>query len=189
MKIVRHVLASFLLLLLFTGAAAGPKEEPLLIFENRKVSVRVPAGFEAKAARAENGVTLLHLQHEVEKISVDLRFLPDAEGRFANARARREIMAGMFDEYVGESSEKGMQFEELEPRTGAGTYCLFTDQKLVGKASLPPNDYLHVTAGVKAWPGVLVVFRCFSNDTTSEGYHAVMRMLRESVQEVPVPLK
>jgi len=34
-----------------------------------------------------------------------------------------------------------------------------------------------------------VVFRLFSNDITSEAYRAAMRVLRESVEERPVPLR
>jgi hypothetical protein len=95
----------------------------------------------------------------------------------------------MFVEYVDSSTEKAMQFEELEPQTGAGTYCVFTDAKLVGQTELPPGEYLHLTTGVKTWPGVAAVFRCFSNDTTSAGYKSILAMLRESVHERPVPLK
>jgi hypothetical protein len=66
---------------------------------------------------------------------------------------------------------------------------VFTDAALVGKAELPPNEYRHLTAGVKAWAGVMVVFRLFSNDTASEAHRAAMRVLRESVEERPVPLR
>lgn len=82
-----------------------------------------------------------------------------------------------------------MQFEELEPKTGAGTYCVFTDAALVGRSTLPPGEYLHLTAGVKTWPGVVVVFRLFSNDVNSSEYRAILTMLRESLQEKPVPLR
>ena len=100
------------------------------------------------------------LSDEKESVTIDIQFLPDPEGRFANARARKELMHDMFVEYVDSSNEKAMQFEELEPRTGAGTYCVFTDTKLVGKTELPPGEYVHLTNGIKAWPGVVAVFRC-----------------------------
>ena len=82
-----------------------------------------------------------------------------------------------------------MQFEELEPRTGAGTYCVFTDANLIGKAEVPAGEYLHLTAGLKAWPGVVAVFRLFSNETDSPEYQALMKTLRESLLERPVPLR
>jgi hypothetical protein len=120
---------------------------------------------------------------------MDIVFLPDSENRFANARARKEQMFDLFQEYVGSSTEKAMQFEELEPRTGAGTYCVFTDTNLVGKTTLPPGEYLHLTAGLKAWPGAVAVFRLFSNETKSDAYQAAMKLLRESLEERAVPLK
>jgi hypothetical protein len=42
---------------------------------------------------------------------------------------------------------------------------------------------------VKAWPGVVAIFRCFSNDTKSPPYQAVLRMLRASVHEKLAPMK
>jgi hypothetical protein len=99
-------------------------------------------------------------------------------------------MVRAFQEYVPQSAEQAMQFEELDPRTGAGTYCVFTDATLVGKPQLPANEFLHVTAGVKAWRGGYVVFKLFSNDTLSAEYRALLKMLRDSVAELPVsPLK
>jgi hypothetical protein len=86
------------------------------------------------------------------------------------------------------SVEKAMQFEELDPKVGAGTYCVFTDANLVGKAKLPPGEFLHSTTGLKAWPGVVAVFTLLSNDTTSHEYTSVMKMLRTSVEERAPPL-
>jgi hypothetical protein len=164
-------------------------EETAFLFENRKLSVRVPRLFTYDAVRGDVGVVMIRLADPKEKVTLDVRFLPDPEGRFMNARARKEQMVELFESYVESSTEKGMQFEELEPRTGAGTYCVFTDAALVGKTSLPPNEYLHLTAGVKTWPGVIAIFRIFSNDTQSKEYQTVMKTVRESVEEKVVPLK
>jgi len=66
---------------------------------------------------------------------------------------------------------------------------VFTDAKLRGRSSLPPGEYLHLTVGLKAWPGVVAVFRIFSQDTTSAEYQAILGLLRESVEERAVPLR
>ena len=79
-----------------------------------------------------------------------------------------------------------LQFEELDPRVGSGTYCVFTDARMVGK-KIPRGEYLQTTTGLKAWPGVVAVFTLFSNDTTSPEYREVMTMLRESVTEARPP--
>jgi hypothetical protein len=165
------------------------REQKLALTESREVIVAVPDGFELVTGQDENGFVVVKLHDPTQSISLDLQFLPDPEGKFANSRARLELMHEMFAEYVDASTEKAMQFEELRPRTGTGTYCVFTDEKLVGRTELPPGEYVHLTTGVKAWPGVVAVFRCFSNDTSSAGYKAVMVMLRESVHEKLAPLK
>jgi hypothetical protein len=170
---------------------AGPKlrEQKIALSETREVIIAVPDGFALVTGQADSGLIAVKLSDAKESVTIDLQFLPDAEGKYATPRARMELMHEMFVEYVDSSTEKGMQFEELEPKTGAGTYCVFTDKKLVGKTELPPGEYVHLTNGVKAWPGVIAVFRCFHNDTTSPAYKALLTMLRESVHERPVPLK
>lgn len=185
-------LLTFLLILqcLLVGAAAAPKrEENVFLFENRKLSVAVPDGFSYGQGKDDLGLINIQLAAPKDKLSLHLVFLPDPDGQFANARTRKEKMVELFQEYVDNSVEKGMQFEELEPRSGVGTYCAFTDASLVGKEKLAPGEYLHVTTGVKAWPGVLAIFRLFSQDIRSADYQAAMKMLRESVQEKVVPLR
>ena len=169
-------------------AADKPRELTVALTENREVLVAVPEGFSFQAANEESG-PVIKLNDEKQSISLDVQFLPDPERRFGNARARKEQLNEIFFSFVESSTEKAMQFEELDPKIGAGTYCVFTDEKLVGKTSLPPGEYLHLTVGIKAWSGVIAVFRCFSNDTKSDGYQAVLKMFRESVHEKPAPLK
>lgn len=169
---------------------AGPRrEETVFLFENRKLVIEVPPGFGYSHSKDDLGLMNVHLATPKDTVTVHLLFLPDPEGRFGSARARKEKMVDLFQEYAESSVEKAMQFEELDPVRGAGTYCVFTDAKLVGQSTLPPGEYLHFTTGLKAWPGVLAIFRVFSNDTKSPDYRALMKMLRESVQEKPVPLK
>lgn len=176
-------------LLLVCAAAAPKREENVFLFENRKLTVAVPDGFSYGQGKDDLGLINIQLAAPKDKLTLHVVFLPDPDGQFSNARTRKEKMVELFQEYVESSTEKGMQFEELEPQVGAGTYCAFTDASLVGKEKLAPGEFLHVTTGVKAWPGVIAIFRLFSQDTRSGDYQAVMKMLRESVQERAVPLK
>jgi hypothetical protein len=179
----------FALFVGLAGAATKTREHKIALTENREVIVKVPDGFSLETGQGDGGLVGLKLSDAKQSVTIDVQFLPDGEGKFAAARARVELIHEMFVDYVSSSTEQAMQFEELDPQVGAGTYCVFTDAKLVGKTELPPGEYLHLTSGVKAWPGVVAIFRCFSNDTKSEGYQALLTMLRESVHEKPVPLK
>jgi hypothetical protein len=192
MSAMKTLVSLFGLLALAAGAevrAGVQREEAVLIFESRKVSVGVPTGFTATTNRDEAGLVQVHLAEAGKKATLDLIFVPDPEGEALRSRGRKEKMVELFNTYVEGSVEKAMRFEELEPRRGAGTYCVFTDANLVGKTELPPNEFRHLTVGIKAWSGVLTIVRLFSQDTTSAQYQALLKLLRESVEERPVPLR
>jgi hypothetical protein len=189
MKTLLRLLPLFVFGALFARPTPKPHEEIVFLFENRKVTVAVPDGFGTATSKDSNGIITLRLADLKEHFSLECIFLPDPEGEFTNARARKEKLVEIFDNYVASSKEKGMQFEELEPRTGAGTYCVFTDSVLLGKPQVPRGEFLHLTAGLKAWPGVVAIFRLFSNETNSAAYQSVLKMLRESVDEKPAPMR
>ncbi len=171
------------------AAAEKAQEENVFIFENRKVSVAVPPGLGFASEKDDAGMISVQIADKKNALNAHLVFVEDPENRFASERVRKEKMVDLFEDFVGRSVEKAMQFEELQPKSGAGTYCLFTDADLVGKTELPPGEFRHFTTGIKAWPGVVVVFRVYANDTGSKEYKAVMAMLRDSVEEKPVPLR
>ena len=182
-----------LALLLVLSPAGSPaatndkaREEVLVLFGQRRVALAVPPGFVFSSHKDERGLITANLTDPKEKITLQISFLPDPDGEFATPRGRKELMVQSFQQFVSGSVEQAMRFEELEPRTGAGTYCVFTDAALVGQAKLPPGDYLHSTTGVKAWRGCLAVFTLMSNTTTSDEYRAAMKLLRESLVEQPL---
>lgn len=171
------------------AAAAAQREESVELAPGRRVTIAVPPGFGVERPAAPAAPPEVRLRHAAGQVSLDLAFLPDPEGQAATPRARRERLVELFEEHVAASVEQAMRFEELEPRRGAGTWCLFTDRALVGRAELPPNEYRLLAVGVKVWPGVMVVFRLFSQDADSPAHRAALGILRESVEERPVPLR
>ena len=185
---------ALLLALPIAAALAAPKEkardEVLVLFGQRRVTLAVPAGFVFSSDKDERGLITARLADPKEKITLQISFLPDTDGDFATPRGRKEFLVQTFQRYVAGSVEQAMRFEELEPRAGAGTYCVFTDTDLVGKTTFPPGEYLHSTTGVKTWRGCLAVFTLMSNSTTCDEYRAAMKLLRESLVEPPLtPLR
>lgn len=185
----RLALAAGLLAAPLAAPAAAQREEILELAPGRRVTVAVPAGFGVERPAKPAAPPELRLRDAAGTVSLDLTFLPDPDGLAATPRARRERLVELFEEHVAASVEQAMRFEELEPRRGAGTWCLFTDRALVGRAELPPNEYRLLAVGVKAWPGVMVVFRFFSQDAESPAHRAAWALLRDSVEERPVPLR
>jgi len=167
-------------------ASAKDREETVFVFQNRKVSFVLPDNLGFASTKDDSGRMTVRVADQKEKVSLQITFLEDPENQFTTELTRKEFMAETFHDHVASSVEKTMEFEELDPKFGKGTYCVFTDASLVGKTKFPRGEYLHVVAGVKAWPGVAAVFSFFCNDTKSKEYEAVMHLLRESVQEQPL---
>jgi hypothetical protein len=189
MKMWLRILIVCPLLLNAVAAAPTARDETVFIFQNRRVTITVPEGLGFASGKDDRGIISVRLGHPAGKVSLELTFLPDPSGQFATARGRKEFLNETFHAYVASSVERAMQFEELDPRAGAGTYCIFSDASLVGKATLPPGEFLHSTTGLKTWSGVGVVFTLFSNDPRSDEHQSLMTMLRESVVEKPGPLR
>jgi len=173
----------FLLGLSLLGAAPANRAEIVFLFENRKVAVEVPAGMNFSSHKNDYGIVSVRLGHRRDRVSIEVAFMPDRTDRFATARNRKEFLFETFQDYLSASVEQAMHFEELEPRMGTGTFCVFTDASLTGRKKLPRGEYRHTTTGLKHWPGVVAVFTVFSNDTDSKEYQAVMGLLRQSVDE------
>ncbi|MEY4687073.1 MAG: hypothetical protein RIR76_1096 [Verrucomicrobiota bacterium] len=172
-----------------SSAGAVQREESVVLPDGRRVSIAVPAGFKFVQSRDSGGAPRAALNASDGAASLEFSFLPDPDGKALRLRGRNELMVEFFQEYVAGSVEKAMEFQELSARRGVGTFCVFTDAALVGKTNLPPNEYHHLTAGLKAWAGWMVVFRLFSQDVKSEPHLAALRVVRESVEERPVPLR
>ena len=186
---LQRLLFAVLLLALVTGAARRNRVETVELGEERGVQVVVPSGFSFDRITSELGLISVKLEHPARQILMTLTFIPDPDSRLREARERTQLMFESFNHFVADSVEKGMQFEELKPRFGEGTYCVFTDASLVGKSDYPSGEYLHVTAGIKAWPGTAVLFTIFSNETQSSEYRSAMAVLRDSVRDKLSPQK
>ena len=106
------------LLLLLAGAAAdaapAPKEEVVAIFEHRRVTLTLPDGFTVVRNEAANGVVSLKISRPKGVPDLQIDFFPDPNDELVgSARARKEMMVGVFQEFVAASVEQAMQFEEL----------------------------------------------------------------------------
>lgn len=180
MKIMR-LLNFFSLTLLFAAVELSAKEESVLLYENRRVTIAVPDGFEYRRVVDKRGAALAIVDAQ-RSVVLHVTLLPDPEGNFTSARTRKEFIVENFHEYLESSVEQVMQFEEMNPRSGACSYCVFTDAHLVGRKEMPPNEYLYATIGVKAESGCVAVFTLLSNDTSSKEYQATLKIVRESLQ-------
>ncbi len=166
------------------------REELLPIANGRTLTVHVPDGFSYNTgANAQGEFGFVLIDHKAG-VKMQVMLHADEDGVFKDARARRERLHEEFKGYVEQSREGGMQFEELAPKIGAMTTCLFTDKLLAGKqvGEYPEGEYLHLTVAVKSWPGFVGTVMLFSNDLRAPQHLAAMQVLLASIHEKPVPL-
>lgn len=173
-----------------TSGMAQTREETLPIANGRTLFVTVPEGFSYNTGANELGEFGFVLVDYKAGVKMQVMLHGDEEGIFEEGRARRERLYDEFKGYVEQSRQGGMQFEELAPAAGKLTTCVFTDKVLIDKpvSEYPRGEYLHLTVGVKAWPGFVATVMLFSNDLKGPQHLAALKVLSESVQEKPIPL-
>jgi hypothetical protein len=181
---VKKILLSFLFLAALSAAApVSAKEESLIIFGERRVMIAVPDGYVFSSSRDDRGIITAKITDPKQKVDLAVYFLPDPNGKLTTEDGQNSFVAELCQPYAEGSVEKSYDFKALEPRTGSGTYCVFTDASLVGKFPFPPGEFLNITNGVKSWPGCFMVFTLLSNDTTSKEYQTALKLLKTTFEE------
>jgi hypothetical protein len=169
--------------------AVSAKEETLILFQDHNLTIDVPEGYLFSSGRDERGIISVKISDPKEKIDLQVSFFPDAKNRLATEEGQMSSVAELCQPYAEGSVEKSYDFKALEPQSGTGTYCVFTDASLVKKMPFPPGEFLNVTCGVKSWPGCYLIFTLLSNDTTSKEYQTAMKLVKASFAEKPDPGK
>jgi hypothetical protein len=172
---------------LAAGAALFAKDksnDQTLLLGDRRVTIAVPDGYIYSSGRDDQGVIMAKITDVREKIDLQVRFQPDPDSRLGAESQQMEFLANVCQQYAEGSVEKSYDFKPLAPHRGSGTYCSFTDASLVGRDP-PKGEFLHVTTGVKAWPGWALVFTVLSNDTDSKEYQTALKLVKESFEETP----
>lgn len=180
-----------LLLALLAAGSRGLAKEPAentILFLDHRVSITVPAGFTYTSGRDDDGTIVAQLADSKQVNKLQVQFQPDPAGRLGTETQQMDFLAAACRRYAEGSVERSFDFKPLEPRSGHGTYCSFTDATLVGRTP-PKGEFLHVTTGVKVWPGWVIVFTLLSNDSASKDYQALLTLMRESFDEKTAPAK
>ena len=172
---------------LLQSGLLSAKEESFPLYGDHRVTIDVPEGYTYDRAFSAEGVITVKISDPKRETILDLSFLPDPADRFATPRSRREFMFENFQTFVEGSVEKIMRFEDVTPRFGSVTLCVFTDANLVGKTELPPGEYLNATTGMKRWPGCAAFFTLLSNGIRSPAYETALKIITEGVHEEKPP--
>ena len=184
MKHPFHALLLFALLAAGSAASAKDSEEKFILLEEHRVSIAVPDGYVYSSGRDDNGTLVAQIADPKEKNRLQVVFQSDPDSRLGAESQQMRFLAEKCGQYADGSVEHSYDFKSLAPHTGIGTYCSFTDASLVGREP-PKGEFLHVTMGVKAGPGWIIVFTLLSNDTASKEHQALLKLVKESFEEKP----
>jgi hypothetical protein len=179
----------FLLALLAAGSSAFATDQvqTLILSADHSITLTVPDGYVFSSGRDESGVIMAKIVDPKEKIQLQVSFRPDPTSRLGVEQQQMDFLAQVCRQYAEGSVEHRYDFKPLAPRVGTGTYCTFTDASLVGTTP-PKGEFLHITTGVKAWPGWVIVFTLLSNNTTGKEYEALLAVVKDGCEEKPAPV-
>ena len=71
---------------LIAGPANSPREETLILADNHRVAISVPAGLVYSSGRDEGGLVMVKLADAKETVTLQVQFQPDPEGKLASDR-------------------------------------------------------------------------------------------------------
>jgi len=146
-----------------------------------RVLIAVPAGYSFEMKAEENGAQAVSMENPIWGISISATVTPTTEADIQSSEWQQNLIVSFCADALSQSAEKDYKFKALEPKQGTGTYCIFTDARLANKKeSIPKGEFAHMTGGVKALKGCIVVFQVMSNDVTSEEYREALGLFKES---------
>ena len=160
--------------------------ENIILFQNHRISIAVPRGLIYSSGRDDDGTIMAKIIDAKETNQLQVSFRSDPASQLGTERQQIDFLAQVCQRYAEGSVERRYDFKPLEPHSGTGTYCTFTDASLVGTTP-PKGEFLHVTTGVKVWPGWVIVFTLLSNDNASKEYQMLLAVLKDSFEEKPAP--
>jgi hypothetical protein len=80
--------------------------------------------------------------------------------------------------------DKVLRLKTANNAHGKTVWHQYTDGALVGRP-IPPNQWLHVTQGIRAWDGLLLQFTVLSNSFDSPEYMQGQDIALSGVRETP----
>lgn len=166
-----------------------PKNEgqSLRIFEGRTIFVPTPASW---VYRVEGGplsvVPTFSVTHSSNEVRVMVSAFPDAARKLDSLEAIEHLVITSWELLPDRQSalEKVLRIQKVSDGNGKTVWHKYTDGSLVGQP-IPPNQWLHVTKGIRAWDGLFLQFTVLSNSLESAEYLLGRDIALGGIRELP----
>jgi hypothetical protein len=172
-------LVLILLQVMFVASTVAQSQRSVSVRGGPKFIVDVPMGYSFATETAQDGAVLVTMNNPVWQISVTAVVGQVSDPAVTSADWQRDFLIGRMAQALPDAKETDYNFKPLNPGPGqTGIVCVFTDAKYKTAEELPPNEFLHMTGGIRAWQGGAIHFTIMSNSIKSPEYREVYEMFR-----------
>lgn len=138
-----------------------------------RMKTDVPAGYSFETDTTQDGQLYIRMENPVWPIFVAVVFAPESLVPAKTEEEQRNLLVTQAAEILAQSKEQDYHFLPLNPVSGSGVYCVFSEPGSRKPEDLKPNEFLHIVAGVKTVRGVVMYFRIMCNDITTPEYQEI----------------
>jgi hypothetical protein len=175
-------------LLLLCRTISGDDLHTVTIFQGRQITIAVPAGWKYdEELDPHHNTPTLHFQDPGGDVAVVLAFFPDPANTQPNRADLEAEAQNLFEPFMESAVEKDMDLTYFDAPDGGGVYASFTDGN-IDPQSVPDDEKLISTAGLRSMKGVYVLFTVTTNSRDSASYARAMELVRGELRQVKTPV-
>lgn len=184
----RSTWAAVAALLLAARAISGDDVRTVTIFQGRQIAVAVPAGWKYdEELDPHHGTPTLHVGDPKGEVAVVLAFFPDPAATQPNRADLEAEARNLFEPYLESAVETDVKLTYFDAPDGGGVYASFTDGH-IDPQSVPEDEKLISTAGLRSMKGVYVLFTVLTNSRDSAAYRTALELVRGALRQVKTPV-
>ncbi len=177
-------LLPILALTLFCARPADAQTDRFVKFPGGpKINISVPMGYSFEPTNNPDGSVGIKMENPVWGIVIYAIVANDKNPAVTRREWQQSKLIEHMSQHVARASESDYAFKPFTPLKGTGLYCAFSAFGADKGGEPPPGETTHVTGGIKAWPGAVVLFQIFSNGVTSQEYHEAFDLFSWSFTE------
>ena len=176
------ILVTALLGFAFSRAAEpDPASITIAVPGGDSLVIRTPAGWKQDGGKPQPEAPPMIGLTTPGGLQINLTMIADPDGRFTTPEAVDDLVTMANQRYVANSIEKTPKLTRLTAKVGHGSYCTFTDSRLVGVATPAAGEYRNVTSGVYVTGKQAVIFTILSNDTKSAEFQSALDLVSNGI--------
>lgn len=165
-----------------TVTAMAQTQKLVAIRGGPKVSIVAPMGYSYETKVNIDGSVAVHMENPVWAITIDVLIAQENDPAITTREWQQNKLISFVAGVLADSKQTDYDFQPLPG--GSGVYCVF---QAAGAPKPKPGETIpntHLTGGLKAWKGCVVITRILSADTTSPEYQEALETFATGIKKV-----